>query len=276
LRIGFDRSEKTYYLEGSAGGPHGKPEELAALFLAWRAAGRVKDSEREKELANAVARAAGVGEGLESEKWLKVRGKALRLSSGEAKLNAVIFGVVVGAVLRQRELRFRYRSQFDRRTRDRRARPYQLVESEGCWYVVGLDPDRGETRIFALPRISAPKMLDQEFKIPSKFRPRDYFGTSLGIWGTSMDGEQREIRIELEGYAARLAAERRWHPSQKIEPLDDEGERVALCFRAVLSHTLTRLILSFGARATVLEPDELKEEVHREIREMAKRVRRGG
>jgi hypothetical protein len=51
------------------------------------------------------------------------------------------------------------------------------------------------------------------------------------IWGEAlasgaMPGEQRskhEVHIRLEGYAARIVAERQWHPTQAIRKIKPDG-----------------------------------------------------
>ncbi len=58
-------------------------------------------------------------------------------------------------------------------------------------------------------------------------------------------------------YAARLAQERRWHPTQEIFPLNAKGTRVEIRFEIGRLEEVLRWVLSFGSQAKVLGPPEL-------------------
>ena len=59
--------------------------------------------------------------------------------------------------------------------------------------------------------------------------------------------------------------ERIWHPSQKLEELEDG--RVVLRLRGRRVYEIKSWVLSFGAAAEVLEPEELREAVREEMQE---------
>jgi proteasome accessory factor B len=269
LGIRFDRRRGGYVLEKTRAGRKGRPEEFSAIFHAWLALGGTErggplDAVLGRAFDGKVRRLSG-GE-LTGLRQLKK--KVARLPSGEARIDPVIFGRVVEALIRRRELEFLYRKHFESRSQRRRVRPYLLAESEDCWYLVGFDTGRGETRTFAMPRVKGPRVLEEGFEVPADFDAGRYFGDSFGVW--LGDGRAEEIVLELDGYAARLAQERKWHASQRVKVLDARAERVRVSFHTAVSNTLLRLILSFGPRARVVKPARLKEQVARRIREMAR------
>ena len=76
------------------------------------------------------------------------------------------------------------------------------------------------------------------------------------------------VRIELRNYAARLAQERRWHPTQEVTVLNDRGTRVEVRFEVGRLEEVVRWVLSFGSQAKVIAPPELSKMVRREVRAM--------
>src|ERR1700735_1454692 len=122
-----------------------EPDEAAVLGLAarvWRRA----------ELAGAAEgalrklRAAGI----EAED-MSQPGIEPRLQTGEAA-----FGPLWQAVRDGRPVSFGYLAAGRSAPQQRRLEPWGVVNRRGRWYVVGLDLDRGEQRVFRLSRIAGP------------------------------------------------------------------------------------------------------------------------
>ena len=110
-------------------------------------------------------------------------------------------------------------------------RPYTLSDVGGCWYLIGHDQSRDVVRTFAVPRIKALRVLSGRFVRPDDFDAATYLGESFGIWRSADgSGKSQRVRIRLEGWAARVAAERRWHPSQEIKKLKGKAEAIELHF----------------------------------------------
>ncbi len=74
--------------------------------------------------------------------------------------------------------------------------------------------------------------------------------------------------IRFEGYAARVVAVRLWHSTQAIRKLKPDGS--VNDFQADLSglEEITRWVLSWGSKAKVLGPAELKKRVREELEKM--------
>lgn len=152
----------------------------------------------------------------------------------------------------------------------RRIRPYHLGGVDHSWYIIGHDCQRDALRTFALPRIKGLKVdAKSTFEVPTDFDGVAYLGTSFGIWTDPENPTAKQVvRIELKGYAARIVQERRWHPSQQIIPLNQTSSRVEIRFEVGSLVELVRWTLSWGSRAKVLEPKELKERVQAELKAM--------
>lgn len=75
------------------------------------------------------------------------------------------------------------------------------------------------------------------------------------------------MKVLFDSYQARWIKERIWHPNQKVEELET-GE-VILEIEGN-SEELKRWILSYGKHAKVLEPEEFREELKKELKEVLK------
>jgi proteasome accessory factor B len=141
---------------------------------------------------------------------------------------------------------------------------------EGGWYLIAHDLDRGALRTFALPRMSRCKILRTRFERPAGFNGTAYLSRSFGVWNVEGDNTRHLVRVELRNYAARLAQERRWHPTQEVTVLDDRGNKVEVRFEVGRLEEVMRWVLSFGSQAKVISPPELVKMVRKEVSEMQK------
>jgi len=221
-------------------------EELAGLFLARQAIESVRGTQLEKTMREVFARLT--------------------------KTDLKTFGRLAEAVLKHREVEFGYRKLGSDKTERRRIQPYHLGEVDHCWYVIGFDHARKALRTFALPRIRALKVRKERFEVPDDFDGVAYLGSSFGVWTDPERPDfKQEVRIELGGYAARLAQERRWHPSQQITALNANASRVEVRFEVGRLEELVRWTLSWGGQAKVRAPQGLRKRVADE----AARIQKG-
>ena len=248
-------------------------EELAGLFLARQALESVKGTQLEQTMREVFARLTQSMQGRVEFSWSDLDRAFSRKIPGVTKTDLKTFGKLGEAVLQRREIEFGYRKLGSDKTEKRRIRPYHLGEVDLCWYVIGLDLDKQGLRTFALPRIRGLKVLGDRFEVPADFDGITYLGSSFGVWtDPNNPGFKQEVRIELSGYAARLAQERRWHPSQQVTPLNATASRVEIRFEVGRLEELVRWTLSWGGQAKVRAPQELRDRVAAE----AAKIQAGG
>lgn len=237
-------------------------EELAGLFLARQAIESVRGTQLEQTMREVFGKLTRSMEGRVKFAWGDLDRAFSRKPGGVTKTDLKLFGKLAEAVMDAREVEFGYRKLGADRTETRRLRPYHLGEVDHCWYLIGHDIDRGALRTFAFPRIRALKVRKERFTVPGDFDGPAYLGSSFGIWTDPERPDfKQEVRIELSGYAARLAQERRWHPSQQVTPLNATATRVEVRFEVGRLEELVRWTLSWGSQAKVREPKELKDRV---------------
>lgn len=247
-------------------------EELAGLFLARQAIESIKGTQLEQTMRTVFAKLTSSIDGKVKFSWSDLDRALSRKPGGATQTDLKLFGKLAEAVLQRQEVEFRYRKMDSDKSEQRRIRPYHLGEVDQCWYLIGYDCERKALRTFAFPRIRGAKTLKQTFVVPSEFDGSAYLGTSFGIWTDSENPHAKQlVRIELKGYAARLAQERRWHPTQQVNLLNATGSRIEVAFEVGRLEELVRWTLSWGSQAKVIEPKELKDRV----REEAKKVGEG-
>jgi predicted DNA-binding transcriptional regulator YafY len=148
-----------------------------------------------------------------------------------------------------------YRSQNSATHRVRRLGPQFLYFAQGSIYLVAEDLENGQVKVFSLPRMSQPRMLDEEYK-GVRINPESFFENSLGIFRSD---KVTEIKLRFSPKLSSFVQERRWHPSQRTVPQADGS--VLIYMSVGVSVELYNWILNFGDNVEVLGPNEVRQEL---------------
>lgn len=177
-----------------------------------------------------------------------------------------LFNRLAQSVLESRELTFEYRKLNADESMKRRLQPYHLAEIDGGWYMIGFDLERQARRTFAVQRMKGVQVTKRKFIRSRDFKLEDHFAGSFGVWSGDENTEGAyEVKIRFTGFAARVVAERRWHPSQEITMLNESGSEIELTLQLKALQDISRWILGFGSQAEVLAPDMLRKEIAEEL-----------
>lgn len=238
--------------------------EIVALLVAQKSLDQYKGTVFEKPLRSAFEKMTANldGEGMFSFHELE---EAISFRPvGHAVQELKIFDVLSRAVLAHRVVEFDYHKLGGKKSERRRVEPYHLGCIDNAWYLIGHDLVRDKKRTFALARLSRPKMLKQQFKPARDFSVEEMFASSFSAFETP---KPSRVMIRLDPFAARLAAERVWHPSQRMKELPGGG--AVLTLEVGLAPDLENWILGWGMHAKVLEPEVLCERIAGIARSMA-------
>ena len=167
-----------------------------------------------------------------------------------------------------RKVRLGYRSPRSGVLRERVIAPYALEPTASGLYVIGHDDWAGDIRTFKLERLEKADLLDETYAIPPDFDPEAHLATS---WGIMSGKEVAEVVLHFTPAALPLVRERRWHPSQSLEPAPDGGG--VLRVRVSEPLEMQPWIRSWGAQVEVLSPDWLRERIALELRQAAQLYR---
>lgn len=238
--------------------------EVVALLVAQKALVQYRGTPFEKPLRGAFRKMAeSFGE--ESAFSLHDLGEAVSFHPvGHAIQEMRVFEVLAGAVAGGQVVEFDYHKLNSGSPERRCVEPYHLGCIDNAWYLIGHDLVRGKRRTYALARLTNPAVLKRRFKRPADFSLDEMFGGSFSAFET---GKVSRVVVRLDPFAARLAAERVWHSSQRIKPLPGGGAELTL--EVGLAPDLENWILGWGNHAKVLEPLELCERIAAIARSMA-------
>jgi proteasome accessory factor B len=164
------------------------------------------------------------------------RADALRRAAEERRTVEVLYESLSGA-RRRRRLIDPYLMWFD--------------APSGALYFAGWAHDRREVRTFLVDRARQVFPTDRAFTPLPGWDARSYLTESFAAFR----GRPASVRLLFTGRAARLIAERTWHPSQSLRPRP--GRAVELTMRVPLSPALTGFVLSWLPEVRVLVPGVL-------------------
>lgn len=165
---------------------------------------------------------------------------------------------LVEATMQQRRVTMRYHSFSSNREKTYVFEPYRLLFGQGGLYVIGMVPEYGGLRTFAVDRVAQVSLTEERFE-PLEL-PDDAFAHSLGV----NQGTPEKIEVLFTPKIARYVRERVWHPSQELVELPDGSLRLTL--NVVNDWALKSWVLGFGALATVTAPEDLAAEITAELR----------
>lgn len=123
-------------------------------------------------------------------------------------------------------------------------------------------------RTFKVDRVSDVDVQTLQFTPDPSFQLENYFSNSFGIFRGDPNQTQTPIRVRVHFAKgiARYVGEKTWHAGQTLEPQKD-GSTI---LEVSLGNTkeFKSWVLGFGAKATVLEPQSLREEIVDDLKRM--------
>ena len=168
------------------------------------------------------------------------------------------------AVAERRKLEVLYRA-YGRPRADRHVvHPYALSFAEGALYLIGFSEARQAIRVFRVDRVERAALREEKFDVPEEFDAEAWLGEAFGA---CREDRTHEVRIEFTPREAPWIRERTWHPTQRIEELKWGG--VVLSMRVAGLSEVLGWVLSFGAGAKVLGPEELVRKWRDEVRQLS-------
>jgi predicted DNA-binding transcriptional regulator YafY len=145
-------------------------------------------------------------------------------------------------------------------------RPYALMPYVRSWQLVAYCERRQAVLMFKVDRIQQARITASSYAIPESFNLHDYMGNTWGALRLP-GGQEEEVQLLFNAEAGRWVAEEDWHPSQRVEHLEDG--RVLFQVRVVITSEFVKWVLRYGSMVKVVEPSHLAETVRQEHRAAA-------
>jgi predicted DNA-binding transcriptional regulator YafY len=167
-----------------------------------------------------------------------------------------------------KKVHLRYRSYTKNETTQRTFAPY-FIEPSGigyACYVIGYDDLREDIRTLKIERIYEAQLTDETFTIPESFDPQRLLASAWGvIW---RDEGEFKVTIRFMPSVVRRVKESTWHHSQRIEDMPDGS--CLFTVKVGSTQEIKPWIRGWGAAVEVLEPEEFRNEMIAEVRDMTK------
>jgi proteasome accessory factor C len=161
------------------------------------------------------------------------------------------------ALQRRKRLRLRYHVASRDEVTERDVDPILVTTVEGRYYLEGYCRLVEDLRVFRVDRILEARVLDTDAEIPADIEVRDL---GAGVYQPAPGDLAVKLALKPE---ARWVAD--YYPCESVEERSDGGLDVSL--RTPDLGWVARVLLSLGAAASVVEPPQLAEAVHRQAAE---------
>ena len=242
--------------------------EILALFVAQKVLAQYRGTPFEKTLGTAFQKLTGALKETVSFDLGEWGSDYSFRVTGASAADLETFRLLARAIVQRQEISFSYHSLRASRPETRAVHPYHLANIDNAWYLLAHDPQRGQIRTFALPRIRTPQITKKTFDRPRGFSAEKELKGGFGVFsGTA----KYQVRIRFDSFASRLVRERDWHPSQKMKETKGGGLELEMTLGAL--EEIERWILSWGDHAKALSPKSLTDAVANRIKAMGQQYR---
>jgi predicted DNA-binding transcriptional regulator YafY len=201
----------------------------------------------------------------ESKKFLKNVEQSLKVGSKPYKPYGKfkkIIEQINKAVIDRRVIDIIYYTMSRKKETRRKVAPYRLWFVDGSLYLIGDCKWKKEIRIFAVDRIKRLELTDEIFEVPDDFNIDEFMRNSFGAF----HGKPEKVKVLFSADVAEYIKEKVWHETQKIH--DNPDGSVLFEAHVACNRDIKSWIMRWGAKAIVLEPEELRDEIQAETIEM--------
>lgn len=185
--------------------------------------------------------------------------------NGYSPAQADVFRVTADGLLRRRTLSFTYRSPRRNETVSRLVEPHHLQHYMGSWVMLGWCRERQNWRKFYLARMESTVVGDQSF-VPRPIKQWEFLVD--GSYGIFQGRETKDVVLLFSPQRSRWIREQIWHPRQVIE--ERENGSLQLTVPVADFREIKLRVLQYGADVEVMIPQELRDEIRKEISAMSR------
>ncbi|MCL2722922.1 MAG: WYL domain-containing protein [Polyangiaceae bacterium] len=188
---------------------------------------------------------------------------ALSGASHDHRRSHAVIEKLLSALERRETVELVYRKPRQQHPSRRLVNPYHLHVQAGALYLIGFCHKRRQVRTFLVNRAVSVEKTGQFFT------PREHFSASPMLQGSfgPWSGHNERVHLRFSAQAAPFVAEKKIHPSQRLDRGEDGTLGVEL--EIPVGPPLVAWFLSFGAEVSVLQPKALADRVRKEHRRAA-------
>ncbi|MEN4011803.1 MAG: CRISPR-associated helicase Cas3' [Bellilinea sp.] len=219
--------------------------------------------------ANALEKLAAVLRRPMAEQLLKTANRLLKQEKKPEKIKNL--EIIAQAWVEQRKARIEYQRLGQEDITRHAIRPYLIepsIWSDGI-YVIAQSDYNDKIYPFKIDRILSAFMIGETFEIPTSFNAEDLLKHAWGIWYADREPVTVKLRFFPSPAVIQRLEESIWHPLERIEKTEDGGRIWSV--EIADWREMLPWIRGWGADVEVLEPEELRKTLVKEVRRMAVR-----
>ncbi|MGM0597941.1 MAG: helix-turn-helix transcriptional regulator [Myxococcota bacterium] len=180
--------------------------------------------------------------------------------------NPEFFNLVLTALINEKKFEFNYfsRQSSKQKAKTRLVSPLKMITYRNSWYLIGYCHQNNELRTFAVELIRQVKIKNVGIRQVSNKELERYLSEGFGIYCGKAD---KNAKLKFSPRAAQWIQHEKWHVKQKISW---QNGYLIMEFPYVSHQELVMEILRYSPEVEVLEPEELRKEVIRKLKEAIK------
>ena len=171
---------------------------------------------------------------------------------------------ILQSIQKRKLIRIQHKSFTSNTPKERMIEPYLIKEFKGRWYLLGRDskePSEKGFLSFGFDRIVSIEPTAQKYK-PQVKNPKKFYRDVIGISG--WENQIQKIKIEFSYLQGQYVKTLPIHESQAV--LEDSDKRVVITLDIKPNFEFYQILLGYGNKAKVLEPQSVKEKLMEELK----------
>ena len=182
--------------------------------------------------------------------------KALELKSSDHSQAEEHLRTIQVALVERRQLRGTYCSPYLDGPVTLSLNPLRLCLIGQAWYLIAREAKGGVVKTYRAARFQSLKQISQAATAIDEFELSKYLGNA---WSVFRSDRRFHVRLRFDEKATPLVLETRWHRTQEHQLLPCGEAEVTFAVDGL--EEITRWVLGWAPRVTVLEPPELRSRV---------------
>ncbi|KMP10702.1 hypothetical protein UR09_05480 [Candidatus Nitromaritima sp. SCGC AAA799-A02] len=170
------------------------------------------------------------------------------------------------SLIYRKRLKINYKALGKQSVTEHELQIYTLLQYRHGLYLIGKTEKGDRITVFALERITKTEKTRKSFNYPSRYSPEDYIDGAFGL--IRYEDENHQVVVNFDKVVEEIINSRKWHKTATTKKLKDGTIQLSMTVSAL--DQVVPWVLSFGQRAKVLKPRELKDMVKEEIKIMSK------
>jgi len=171
---------------------------------------------------------------------------------------------LISAIIRRTECKVTYYNPYEQKEKSFHIEPEKMVHYNGGLYVIVYVRHYKSFIMLAIQRIRKLELLNEFFPNDHPFIENEYWEGKFGLF----PGKQVVVKLQFSKDIRHHIEGRTWHSSQTVE--SDKKGNFILTMKVGITPELITWILGWRMYVKVLEPQELVDEVKRNVEEIKK------